>query len=130
MKSFTGIIAAALTFFSLSAQVNTTADGFYFEKSKGSFTEKELIWKKRADPAVIRLGYWRGDCCGGVPEAEQITASIRNDTVFYNLHTKRIPDCRTETGLCGSLIDFVIDPKKFPDYKKLAFKETVDGEAR
>lgn len=130
MKNFTGIIAAALISLSLSAQVNPSTDGFYFEKSKSSFTEKELIWKKRADHAVIRLGYWRGDCCGGVPEAEQITARIINDTVFYNLHTKREPNCRTETGLCGSLIDFVIDPKKFPDYKKLVFKKTVDGEAR
>lgn len=82
MKNFTGMIAAAFTSLSLSAQMSTSTDGFYFEKSKYPFTEKELVWKKRADHAVIRLGYWKGDCCGSVPEAKQITARISNDTVF------------------------------------------------
>lgn len=102
MKSFTGIIAAALTSLSLSAQVSTTADGFYFEKSKGSFTEKELVWKKRADLAVIRLGYWRGDCCGGVPEAEQITAASETTPFFTTSTQNGYPTAEPKPACAGA----------------------------
>ncbi|AQY20970.1 hypothetical protein AB406_0003 [Riemerella anatipestifer] len=43
--------------------------------------------------------------------AEQITAKITNDTISYNLNIKREPNCRTEIGLCGNAVDFVINTK-------------------
>lgn len=107
--------------FSQSRQIEKDKGDFYFEKSKGNWNEKSMIWKLSADRATIRLGYFRGDCCGSVPTSEQITAKINLDTVFYNLNTTRHPDCRTEIGLCGSAIDFVIDTKKYPNYKNMVF---------
>ncbi|MRM82475.1 hypothetical protein D1003_01245 [Riemerella anatipestifer] len=54
---------------------------------------------------------------------EQITAKITNNTVSYNLNIKREPNCRTEIGLCGNAVDFVINTKQYPNYQKLVFKE-------
>ena len=85
-----------------------------------------MVWKKNGNLAILRIKYWRGDCCGGVPRAEQITAKIIKDTVLYNLNIKRQPNCRTEIELCGNAIDFVINTKKYPNYKKMVFKEIAN----
>jgi len=129
MRHLLFIISFTLTFLTTSAQnlgIKKDTCGFYFENSKNKWNEESMIWKKNGDFAILRLRYWKGDCCGGVPMAEQITAKIVNDTIFYNLNIKREPNCETEIGLCGNTVDFVINTKKYPDYIKLVFKEIAD----
>ncbi|MCY1479347.1 hypothetical protein D3C87_70170 [compost metagenome] len=126
MKYLLFILLSTITFLNIFAQtveVKKDTIDFYFENSKNKWNEESMIWKKNEDLAILRIRYWRGDCCGGVPMAEQITAKIIKDTVFYNLNIKRDPNCRTEIGLCGNAVDFVINTKKYPDYKKMVFKE-------
>lgn len=102
---------------------------FYFENSKNKWVQnnENKAWQKRGDFAVLSIGFGRGDCCGSVPGAEQITYKMVNDTVFYNLNIIRDPTCRTEIGLCGNAIDFVINTKNHI-YQKFVFIKVADHE--
>lgn len=102
--------------------INYDSFDFYFESSKFSPTEPLKGWQENDNTATIRLGYWRGDCCGDVPETERVSAKVMNDTVYINYNKKREPNCDSSIGLCGNAIDFVINKKKYPNYKKLTFK--------
>lgn len=126
MKTFLTIFSILmLSIYCKSQAIKKPMNGFYFKNSKEFTNKGNMIWNKQGDFAVIKLGYWRGDCCGGVAMAEQVTAEINKDTVFYNKNYKRDPNCDSKIGLCGNAIDFVIDIKKYPNYRKLIFKEIV-----
>lgn len=105
---------------------------FYFERSKKNWFENNKIktWEKRGDSAILRVGYWKGDCCGSVPDAGRITAKIEGDTIFYNLNTQRRPGCKSEIGVCGSAIDLIINTKKYKHYKKLVLKEIRESDCK
>lgn len=128
MKKLILILLSTITSLNICAQtLEIKKDtNFNFENSN-DFTNKEekLIWHRKGEKAIIKLGYWRGDCCGGVPRAEQLTATIINDTVFYDRNYKRKPNCSTESKLCGNAINFIISIKKYPNYKKWIFKEVA-----
>ena len=129
MRNLIFIILSTITFLNTSAQtveIKKDTSDFYFENSKNKWNEESMTWKKNGNLAILRIRYFRGDCCGGVPNAEQITAKFINDTVFYNLNIKHEPNCRTEIGLCGNAVDFVINTKKYPNYRNLVFKEIVN----
>ncbi len=126
MKNLVFILISTIAFSNISAQtaeIKNNISDFYFEKSKNKWNEGNLTWKKKGDFAILRVRYFRGDCCGGVPNAEQITAQITGDTIFYNSNYKRIPDCRSDIGICGNAIDIAINTKKYKNYKKMVLKE-------
>lgn len=107
----------------LPATIDFDSFDFYFERSKDSYDKPALKgWQEIDNTATIRLGYWRGDCCGDVPETERVSAKIINDTVYINYNQKRDPLCNPSIGICANAIDFVINKKKYPNYKKLTFK--------
>lgn len=107
----------------LPSTINLDAFDFYFESSKDNYDKPALKdWQEKDNTATIRLGYWSGDCCGGVPETERVSAKIINDTVYINYNQKREPNCNSSIGYCGNAIDFVINKNKYPNYKKLTFK--------
>ncbi|GEM_PF-1121041 len=97
----------------------------YVESSKDSPHNPALKgWQEKDNTATIRLGYWRGDCCGGVAKTERVSVKIMNDTVYINYNQKRQPNCDSSIGICGNAIDFVINKRKYPNYKQLKFKTT------
>lgn len=107
----------------LPATIDLDSFDFYIESSKDSYDKPALKgWQENDNTATLRLGYWRGDCCGGVPETERVSAKIVSDTIYINYNQKRKPNCNSSIGLCGNAIDFVINKNKYPNYKKLTFK--------
>jgi hypothetical protein len=96
---------------------------YYFANSKKNWSDQKDFgkWTEKNDTAVITLGYFRGDCCGGVPNPKRMVAEILHDTLYFDYRTSKDPNCDSSIGLCGATIDFVINAKRYPDYKHLVF---------
>lgn len=122
MKLFLTFIIVCLNTAICKSQ--TTAEDtfdFYFETSKD--ISKYNTWEKKGDSAIIKLGEWRGDCCGGVPHPHFIKAKIVKDTLSYNLNNVPNPNCDRRIGICMAAINLVINTKKHPNYKNLIWNE-------
>jgi hypothetical protein len=49
-----------------------------------------------------------------------MSIKILNDTLYFNFGLAKInPDCGREIGVAGIMIDFVLNKKKYPNYKEL-----------
>jgi hypothetical protein len=108
-------------FLSFSQEVKDSI-GFYFESSKNDWFKKPPYeWQKRNIYAVKRIGFYKGNTCGDVPNSEKIRGTIVNDTLFIDLNIKIDPFCDPTIGSAGDAIDFVINTKKYPNYKELVF---------
>lgn len=108
-------------------KIKKEKNDFYFETSKTQWgpNDGKNIWRKNGNFAIIRIGDWKGDCCGNVPETERITSKIIKNTIFYNFNKKQRPNCDSGIGLCANAIDLVVNIKKHPNYRKLVFKEII-----
>lgn len=108
------------------AEYASTFD-YYFAYSKKTWIDQKDFgkWTEKNDTALITLGYFRGDCCGGVPSPEKMAAKILHDTLYYDYRTSIIPNCDSRIGICGATIDFVINAKKYPNYKSLILSNKV-----
>ena len=129
MKEYILLLIISITFsncFTQNIENKIDTNEFYFENSKKKWDLQKMVWIKNNDIAIIRLNRYKGDCCGGVPDAKQITAKIVNDTVFYKLNLHRDTNCDSSIGLCGNSIDFVVNIKKKPTYEKFVFIEVND----
>ncbi|MGX7666148.1 hypothetical protein [Flavobacterium pedocola] len=111
----------------MSSESSQNSFDFYFAYSKNTWMDEAKFqkWVEKQDTARITLGYFRGDCCGSVPNPEKMYAKITNDTIYYDYRNTQIPDCDSSTGLCGAVIDFVINVKKHPDYRKYPWKKII-----
>ena len=121
---FTFLIIGLFSFRPITTKPKTTFDS-YFRNSTYSFIDRAKFNKwnyENKDTAVFTFSLIKGDCCGGVPNAAIMKAKILNDTIFYNDGRIPIDNCDRTIGTCGALIDFVINKKKYPNYKKLKWK--------
>ncbi|MES2592819.1 MAG: hypothetical protein V4608_13125 [Bacteroidota bacterium] len=100
---------------------------YYFAHSRKDWNDTKNFkkWTEKKDTAIYTLGYFRGDCCGSIPNPSRIFAKIINDTIYVNYNRQREPNCDSSIGLCGMVIDFVIDTKKYPNYRNLIWKEDI-----
>lgn len=113
----------------LNNRTSNIQDSFdhYFAVSKKSWNDKENFkkWTEKQDTGVYTLGYFRGDCCGGVPDPNKMFANVINDTIYFDYKIQRDPNCNSEIGICGTVIVFIINTKKYPNYRNLIWKEEI-----
>ncbi|AIN73151.1 hypothetical protein SAMN02745938_106119 [Flavobacterium psychrophilum DSM 3660] len=97
---------------------------YYFANSKNTWNDKEKFgkWIEKQDTVIFTLGYFRGDCCGSIPQPKNMFAEIFNDTIYYDYRNEKDPNCDSRIGICGAVIDFVINKNKYPNYKNLKWK--------
>lgn len=119
------LICAFLVSFKTSNSKNRQIGfDYYYANSKNSWSDKEKFgkWIEKQDTVFFTLGYFRGNCCGSIPEPKNMFAEIVNDTIYYDYRNKIDPNCDSSIGICGAVIDFVINKNKYPNYKNFIWK--------
>lgn len=103
---------------------NQSSFDYYFANSKNNWNDKEKFgkWIEKQDTVFFTLGYFKGDCCGSVPYPKNMFAEIVNDTIYYDYRNEKDPNCDSRIGICGAVIDFVINKNKYPNYKNFKWK--------
>ena len=95
---------------------------YFFRQSRYGF-EKCKKWSElENDTVVYTMPYFRGSCCGDLPRPDLMKAKIVKDTLYYDYGNYPIPDCDSSIGICGIIVDFVINKRKYPNYRKLHWK--------
>ncbi|EJG00690.1 hypothetical protein FF52_13661 [Flavobacterium sp. F52] len=118
------ICAFLVSFKPNNSKKSQTCFDHYFANSKNRWSDKEKFgkWIEKEDTVIFTLGYFRGDCCGSIPEPQKMYAEIVNDTIYYDYRNEIDPDCDSSIGICGAVIDFVINKNKYPNYKNFTWK--------
>ncbi len=111
------IISFFTTCKTVYSQSDTAAfDYFVRESNRNLGFDKEIDskWREVDDDTVIYTFYLKGSFCD-MPIPETMSMKIANDTLFYNFARYDL-DC---IGVAGMMIDFVLNKKKYPNYKDL-----------
>lgn len=118
-----GILTSCKTFHSKSEKENFD----YFSRKSTFLDFKNLDkinrkWREKNNDTVIYTTYFKGAVCD-IPNEEEMNIKISNDTLYFNFGLAKIsPDCEKEIGVAGIMVDFVLNKKKYPNYKELKIK--------
>lgn len=84
--------------------------------------EFDRKWREVNKDTVIYTTYFKGAYCD-IPNEKEMTIKISNDTLYFNFGLASVsPDCERKVGVAGILIDFVLNKKKYLNYKELKIK--------
>ena len=79
-------------------------------------------WREINNDTVIYTSYFKGAPCD-IPNGNEMKINIKKDTLFFNFGLENVsPDCERKIGVAGIMVDFVLNKKKYPDYKSLYIK--------
>ena len=79
-------------------------------------------WREIDKDTVIYTQYFKGAYCD-IPNGDEMKIDIKNDTIIFNFGLESISsDCESEIGVAGIVVDFVLNRKKYPNYKELKIK--------
>lgn len=77
-------------------------------------------WRIIGKDSVVQTKYLRGAACD-LPSRDKMFIEIVNDTIILNFGKKYDPNGKRLVGIAGMQIDFVLNPKVYPDYKNFKF---------
>jgi hypothetical protein len=120
-------ISIILIFICCSCKTQTNLDStfnFFFRKSRTNFQDNENRdkWIELKNDTVIYTRYYKGSPCD-IPIPENMKGKIINDTLYFDNGNFPNPDCDSRIGSAAIIVDFVINKKKYPNYKKLYWKQ-------
>lgn len=79
-------------------------------------------WREVNNDTVIYTNYFKGASCD-IPNGDRMKINIIKDTLFFNFGLENIsPDCERKIGVAGIMVDYVLNKKKYPNYKSLSIK--------
>lgn len=84
------------------------------------------IWRETENDTVILTKYIRGSGCD-LPVPEKMSVEMVNDTLIFDFGRVYDPDCERTIGVAGIYIDFLVNKRKYPNYRKLILKYKYDN---
>lgn len=118
-----------LGFNELHSQTKTDRFDYFVRKSSyrdfKSLNDVNRKWREIKNDTLVYTAYFKGAVCD-IPNAEKMNINIVNDTIVFNFGlNKEDPDCERRFGVAGIMVDFVLNKKKFPDYRNLKIKNII-----
>lgn len=87
----------------------------------------DRMWRELSNDTLIYTAYYRGAYCD-IPQKEDMSIKIKNDTIFFNFGLENVdPDCERTVGVAGIMVDFILNKKKYSDYKGLKISCFIRG---
>ncbi|MCX8534201.1 hypothetical protein [Chryseobacterium luquanense] len=127
MKKFFLSIIICITFgsYNLHSQSKTNNFEYFVRKSTavgfGNINELKNKWQELKNDTVVYSSYFKGASCD-IPQSNSMNMKIVNDSLIFNFGIKKNTDCERRFGSSGIIVDFVINKKKYPNYKDLKIK--------
>lgn len=127
MKKFSLSIIICIIFGSYHLHSQSKSNSFdYFVREStavnfGNMRELEDKWRELKNDTVVYSSYFKGASCD-IPQSKSMNMEIVNDSLIFNFGIKKNADCERRFGTSGIIVDFVINKKKYPNYKDLKMK--------
>lgn len=83
-------------------------------------------WVEFENDTVILTKYFKGSDCD-LPIPQRMSINIVNDTLAFDFGRIYDPNCERQIGSALILVDFVLNKRKYPNYKKLIIKYKYDN---
>lgn len=83
------------------------------------------IWRETERDTVILTKYIKASGCD-LPVPEKMSAKIVSDTLILDFGRNYDPDCERATRVAGIFIDFVVNKRIHPNYRRLTLKYKYD----
>lgn len=98
-------------------------------QSKLSFPEWQIKgekWRETDNDIVIYTRYIKGSYCD-MPIPEKMSVKIIKDTLLFDFARVYDPNCERTIGTAGIFIDFLVNKRRYPEYRNLKIKYKYDN---
>jgi hypothetical protein len=112
-----------ISFKKLPLKTNQENFDYYVRTSNfndsSNLSQRNRKWSEISGDTLIYTTYFKGAVCD-IPNEQNMKIRISNNTLYFDFGLSNVAsDCERRFGVAGIMIDFVLNKKKYPNYKEL-----------
>ena len=131
MRVVVFVISICISFFSRSSAQHLKKekhDFNYFVRQSSSHNFIENLseihgkWRELNNDTLVYSAYFKGAICD-IPNVKKMGIKIIKDTLMFDFGINKTSlECEKSFGVASITVDFVLNKRKYPNYKKLKIK--------